>query len=60
MQMLFSQKNMLSCDIQDNKYGRLVKTIKKKKKLPIRPAGRVITFHKHQTYCAGCPCLNEH
>ena len=32
MQILFSQKNMLLCDIQGNKYGLLVKTIKK---LPI-------------------------
>ena len=29
MQGLFSQKNMLLCDIQRNKYGLLVKTIKK-------------------------------
>ena len=29
MQILFSQKNMLLCDIQDNKNGLLVKTIKK-------------------------------
>ena len=58
MQILFSQKNMLLCNVQDNKYGLLVKTIKKK--TYIRPAGRVLTFHKHQTYSAGCPCLNDH
>ena len=58
MQILFSQKNMLLSDIQDNKYGLLVQTIKKKITY-IRPAGRVLTFHKHQTYSAGCPCLNE-
>ena len=58
MQILFSQKNMLLCDVQDNKYELLVKTIKKI--TYIQPAGRVLTFDKHQIDSAGCPCLTEH
>ena len=37
MQILFSQKNMLLCDIQDNKNGLLVKTIKKKLPIFVEP-----------------------
>ena len=55
MQGLFSQKNMLLCDMQGNKYGLLVKKIKKIPKITyIRPAGRVLTFDKHHTSSAGC------
>ena len=44
MWRVFSQKNMLLCHMWGNKYGLLVKTIKKFIKSPIRPAGRVLTF----------------
>ena len=46
MPRLFSQKNLVLCDMQGNNYGLLVKTIKKFPKSPFRPAGRVLTFDK--------------
>ena len=57
MQGLFSQENLLLYDMRGNKYmyELLVKTIQKIPKITyIRPAGRVLTFDKHQTSSAGC------
>ena len=47
MQGLFSQENLLLCDMHGNKYmyELLVKTIQKIPKITyIRPAGRVLTL----------------
>ena len=49
---LFNQKNLVLCDMQGNNYGLLVKTKKKFPKSPFRPAGRVLTFDRHQI-CSG-------
>ena len=38
---LFSQKNLVQCDMQGNNYGLLMKTIKKIPEITFRPAGRV-------------------
>ena len=42
MRGLFSQKNLVLCDMQGNNYGLLMKTIKKIPQLTFRPAGRVL------------------
>ena len=52
---LFSWKNLVLCDMQDNNYGLLVKTIKKFPKSPLLPAGRVLTFDRHQI----CSAINR-
>ena len=52
---LFSKKNLVLCDMQGNNYGLLVKTIKKFPKSPFRPAGRVLTFDRHQI----CSAINR-
>ena len=58
---LFSRKNLFLCNKQDSNYGLSVKTIKKFPKSPIRPAGLVVTFVKHQTCSPNCRSrLNEH
>ena len=52
---LFSYKNLVLYDMQGNDHGLLVKTIKKFLKSPFRPAGRVLTFDKHQI----CGAINR-
>ena len=52
---LFSKKNLVLCDMQGNDCGLLVKTIKKFPKSLFRPAGRVLTFDKHQI----CRAINR-
>ena len=54
MPRLFSKKNLVLCDMQSNNYGLLVKTRKKFAKPPFRPAGRVLTFDRHQI----CSAIN--
>ena len=51
MPKLFIYKNLVLCDMQGNNYGLLAKTIKFPKS-PFRPAGRVLTFDKHQLICS--------
>ena len=51
---LFSRRNLLLCDMLGNNYGLLVKTIKKFPKSPVQPAGRVLTFFKHQICSPSC------
>ena len=41
---LFSQKNLVLCDMQGNNYGLLMKKKKKILKITFRPAERVLTF----------------
>ena len=55
MPELFSEKNMVLCDMQGNNYGLFVKTIKKFPKSPFRPAGWVLTFDRHQI----CSAINR-
>ena len=46
---LFSQKNLLLCDMHGKNYGLLVKTIKQFPKIIYTASpGRVLTFDKHQ------------